>query len=46
MYEIKLMNTETGEIFSKFYYSYYVWKKAINKMKYSKKVKILSYREN
>ena len=46
MYEIKLMNTETGEIFSKFYYNYYVWKKTINKMRYSKKVKILSYWEN
>lgn len=45
MFEIKLMNTETGQVFSKFYYSYYVWKKALNKMKRSKKLKILSYWE-
>jgi hypothetical protein len=45
MFEIKLMNVETGQVFSKFYESYYSWKCALNKMKYSKKLKILSYWE-
>lgn len=44
MYEIKLMN-EKGQVFSKIYQSYYLWKKALNKMKHSKKLKILSYGE-
>lgn len=45
MFEIKLMNVKTGQVFSKIYESYYLWRKALNKMKYSKKLKILSYGE-
>lgn len=45
MFEIKLKNVKTGQIFSKFYYSYYAWKCALNKMKRSKKLEVLSYWE-
>jgi len=43
MFEIKLLNLSTGQVFSKIYESYYLWNKALNKMKRSKKVKVLSY---
>lgn len=43
MFEIVLLNNKTGERFTKYYDSYYFWQKALNKMKYSKKVQILSY---
>lgn len=42
MFEIVLIN-EKGERFSKKYNSYYLYNKALNKLKYSKKLKILSY---
>ena len=42
MYEIVMIN-EKGERFIKKYDSYYLYIKALNKLKYSKKLKILSY---
>ena len=43
MYQITLLNKNIGERFTKYYDSYYLWQKALNKMKYSKKIEILSY---
>lgn len=42
MFEIILIN-ESGKRFIKKYESYYLYKKALNKYKYSKKIKIISY---
>lgn len=44
MFEIKLLN-EKGGIFIKRYDSYYLFNKALNKYRYSKKIKILFYGE-
>ena len=43
MFEIKLLNVATNQVFTKKYDSYYFWQKALHKIKYSKKLKILSY---
>lgn len=42
MFEIVLMNNK-GEKFTKKYESYYLWQKDLQKYKYSKKLKIISY---
>ena len=42
MYEIVLLN-ETGKCFTKNYTSYYLYNKALQKFKHSKKLKIISY---
>ena len=35
MFEIKLLDNDTGKIFTKKYDSYYLYNKALNKLKYS-----------
>lgn len=42
MYEIKLLN-DVGKSFSKFFDSEYKYNKFLQKVKHSKKLKILSY---
>lgn len=42
MYEVFLIN-EKGEKFSKFFESEFLFKKFMNKVKYSKKLKVISY---
>mgnify|MGYP001623752990 CR=1 FL=1 len=42
MYEVFLIN-EKGEKFSKIFESEFLFKKFINKVKYSKKLKVISY---
>lgn len=44
MFEAVLLN-EKGEQFSKFFDSYYLFKKFLNKAKRSKKIKLISYGE-
>ena len=43
MFEIKLLNLATNQVFTKTFESYYLWQKTLHKIKYSKKLKILSY---
>lgn len=45
MFEIILIN-ERGERFAKKYNSYFLYQKALNKYKHSKKIKIVSYGRN
>ena len=45
MYEIVMIN-ENGERFIKKYDSYYLYEKALNKYKHSKKLIIVSYGES
>lgn len=45
MYEIILLN-EKGEKFTKKFNSEYLYRKFLNKTKYSKKLKVLSYGRN
>lgn len=42
MYEVELMNIETGAIFTKKFDSPYLMNQFLRKCKYSKKVKVLS----
>lgn len=42
MYEIVMINNN-GERFKKIYRSYYMYEKDLNKYKYAKNVKIVSY---
>lgn len=43
MFEITMMNLKTKEIFTKNYASYYLFQKALNKIKRSKKLTIIGY---
>ena len=43
MFEIKLLNLTTNQVFTKNYDSYYFWQKALHKMEHSKKLQVLSY---
>ncbi len=43
MYDIKLQNLTTGEYFVKTINSPYLFEKYVKKIKYSKKVRIVSY---
>ena len=45
MIEITLLNLETGKKFIKHFSSYYLAKKFMNKVKYSKKLKLCAYFE-
>jgi len=42
MYEVELLNRETGSTFTRKFDSPYLMNKFLNKCKYSKKVKVLS----
>ena len=44
MFEIVLLN-EKGQKFKKTFTSFYLYNKFLNKVKYSKKIKIISYGE-
>lgn len=46
MYEIKLLNNKTNQTFKKIYSSFYLYQKALNKIRHSKKLTILSYGEH
>jgi len=43
MYEVSLVNTKTGEKFIKTFYSEYLMRNFINKVKHSKKLIYLGY---
>lgn len=43
MYEVILMNLKTGERFTKTFESLFLCRKFVNKCKYSRKVKVISY---
>lgn len=42
MFEINILNIETNKTFSKIFYSEITMNKFLNKIKYSKKIKLLS----
>lgn len=44
MFEVVMLN-EKGEKFSKFFNSYYLYEKFLNKVKRSKKLQLVSYGE-
>lgn len=43
MFEIKLLNIATNQVFTKIYDSYYSYQKALHKMEHSKKLEVISY---